>query len=98
MVKNLLATAGDARDVGSILGGEDPLQQEAAAAPIFCLQNAMERNLAGYSLCGRSCPDMTEACMHVTTRRPTNLVSTCFFLPFHLYTLGVLFLFSCPSH
>ena len=37
------------------------------------------------------------ACMHVTMRCHTNLVSTWFFLPFHLYP-GCSFPSSCPSH
>ena len=31
MVKDLTANAGDARDMGSILGWEDPLEEEMAA-------------------------------------------------------------------
>ena len=61
MVKNLLANAGEARDVGSIpgwgrfpgAGNDNPLQY-------FFLENSMERNLAGYSLWGRKESDMTE--------------------------------------
>ena len=65
MVKNLLANAGEARDVDSIpgwgrfpgAGNDNPLQY-------FFLENSMERNLAGYSLWGRKESDMTE---HVCT-------------------------------
>ena len=67
VIKNLLANAGEARDVGSIpgwgrfpgAGNDNPLQY-------FCLENSMERNLAGYSLWGCKELDMTEhSCTHV---------------------------------
>ena len=60
MVKNLLANAGDVRDVGLIpgsgrssgVGNGNPLQYS-------CLENPMERSLAGYSPWGLKESDAT---------------------------------------
>ena len=35
VLKNLPVNAGDARDVGSITGWEDPLEEEMAITPVF---------------------------------------------------------------
>ena len=44
MVKNLSASAGDARDVGSIPGQEDPLKEEIGNSLHYsCLRNPIER-------------------------------------------------------
>ena len=44
MVKNPLTKAGDAGDVGLVLGREDPLEEEMATpSSISCLENPMDR-------------------------------------------------------
>ena len=44
MVHNLPASVGDARDVGSIPGSEDPLEEGMAThCSISCLENSMDR-------------------------------------------------------
>ena len=44
VVKNLPANAGDIKDVGSIPGREDPLEEEMAThSGYLCLKNSMER-------------------------------------------------------
>ena len=50
MVKNLPASAGDVRDVGSILGWEDPLEEAWQPTPVFLPgESHGQRTLAGYS-------------------------------------------------
>ena len=50
MVKNLPASAGDIRDVGSIPGSEDPLEEEMATpSSILAGASQGQRSLAGYS-------------------------------------------------
>ena len=61
MVKNLPADAGDARDTGSILGLEDPLEQEVAITPVFLPGKFHgQRSLVGYSPWGCKESDTTE--------------------------------------
>ena len=43
MVKNPTANAGDIRDMGSILGREDPLEEAYKPFQYFCLENPMDR-------------------------------------------------------
>ena len=59
-VKNPTANAEDARDSGSILGREDPLEKEMATTPLFLPGKLhRERSLAGYSPWGRKESDTT---------------------------------------
>ena len=61
VVKNLPASAGDVRDVGSILGWEDPLEEAWQPTPVFLPGEAHgQRSLMGYSLWGRKELDTTE--------------------------------------
>ena len=63
MIKNPPASAGDARDMGSIPGSErSPGEGEGSPRQYSCLENPMDRGaLAGYSLWSRKESDMTEA-------------------------------------
>ena len=50
VVENLPANAGDATDVGTILGSEDPLEQEMAThSSILAGESQGQRSLVGYS-------------------------------------------------
>ena len=49
VVKNPSAKARDARDVGSILGQEDPLEEEMATRSSILENPHGQRHLAGYS-------------------------------------------------
>ena len=61
VVKNLPASAGDVRDVGSILGWEDPLEEAWQPTPVFLPgESHGQRSLMGYSLWGRKELDTTE--------------------------------------
>ena len=52
---------GGAGDVGSILGGEDPLEEEMATTPVFLPGEPHgQRSLAGYSPWGHKESDTTE--------------------------------------
>ena len=60
VVNNPSANAGDLRDMGSILGGEDPLE-EGISTPVFLPgESHGQRSLAGYSPWGCKESDMTE--------------------------------------
>ena len=62
MVKNPPASAGDARDADSILGGEDPLQEGVAAhSSVLAWRIHGQRSLVVYSPWGRTESDTTEA-------------------------------------
>ena len=63
VVKNLPASAGDARDVGSIPGSRgSPEGEHGNPLQYSCLENPHgQRSLAGYSPQGRRELDMTEA-------------------------------------
>ena len=61
MVKNPPASAGDARDADSILGGEDPLQEGVAAhSSVLAWRIHGQRSLVVYSPWGRTESDTTE--------------------------------------
>ena len=73
-VNNLLANAGDIRDMGSIPGIEDPLKKEMAThssilawripwtVQYSCLENPMDRGTRWATIhAGHKEPDMTEA-------------------------------------
>ena len=61
LVKNVLVNAGDARDVDSIPGWEDSLEQEMATTPVFLPGKFhAQRNLMGYSPWGCKELDATE--------------------------------------
>ena len=61
VVKNLPASAEDVRDVGSILGWEDPLEEAWQPTPVFLPgESHGERSLMGYSPWGRKELDTTE--------------------------------------
>ena len=61
VVKNLPANAGATGDVGSILGGEDPLEEEMATSPGFLPgESHGQRSLVGYSPWGRKELDTTK--------------------------------------
>ena len=62
MVKNLPASAGDIRDVGSIPGSEDPLEEEMATpSSILPGESHGQRSLVGYRPWGQKELDRTEA-------------------------------------
>ena len=62
MVKNLPVNAGDRRDLGSIPGlGRSPGGGHGNPLQYSCLENPMQRGLAGYSPWGHKELDMTEA-------------------------------------
>ena len=62
MVKNPPANAGHMRDVGSILGREDPLEENMATHSSMLAWNSHgQRSLAGYSPSGHKESDKTEA-------------------------------------
>ena len=67
VVKTLPASAGDARDLGSIPGRQDPLEKEMATHSSILAWKIpwTERSLAGYSLCSLKESDMTEHSTHV---------------------------------
>ena len=82
VVKNLSANAGDIRDLGSILGWEDPLEEEMAipfsilspwrrkwqSTPIFFPgESHRQRNLVGYSPWGHEELDTTKETLHAHT-------------------------------
>ena len=61
VVKNLPASAEDVRDVGSILGWEDPLEEAWQPTPVFLPgESPGQRSLMGYSPWGRKELDTTE--------------------------------------
>ena len=61
VVKNLPASAEDVRDVGSILGWEDPLEEAWQPTPVFLPgESHGQRSLMGYSPWGRKELDTTE--------------------------------------
>ena len=54
VVKNPPASAGDARDTGSFLGQEDPLEKGMAAhSSILAWRIPQQRSLVGYRPCDR---------------------------------------------
>ena len=57
-VKNPPANAGDLRDMGSILGGEDPLEEGISSILAWRIHG--QRSLVGYSPWGYKESDMTE--------------------------------------
>ena len=62
----MLANAGDARDVVSILGQEDPLEKEMVTTPVFLPGKSHgQRSLVSYRPCGCKESDTTE---HSTQR------------------------------
>ena len=63
---------GGAGDVGSILGGEDPLEEEMATTPVFLPgKSHRQKSLAGYSPWGHGELDMTE---HTCRRKELMLI------------------------
>ena len=75
MIKNPPASAGDARDMGSIPGSErSPGKGEGSPRQYSCLENPMDRGaLAGYSLWSRKESDPTE----VTERQHNSRTVKC---------------------
>ena len=61
VVKNPPANAGDIREVGSTLGGEDPLEEGTAThSSLLAWRSHGQRSLAGHSPQGHKESDMTE--------------------------------------
>ena len=61
VVKNLSANAGDIGEAGSILGQEDPLEEEWQPTPVFLPgESHGQRSLVGYSPKGHKESDTTE--------------------------------------
>ena len=61
MVKNPPANAGDIREAGSTLGGEDPLEEGTAThSSLLAWRSHGQRSLAGHSPQGHKESDMTE--------------------------------------
>ena len=52
MVKNLPANAGDLRDMGSIPGREDPLEEGMVTHSYSCLENPMDGEPDGLQCIG----------------------------------------------
>ena len=49
-VKNLPVDAGDVKNMGSVFGWEDPLEEGMATTPVFLSgESHRQRSLAGYS-------------------------------------------------
>ena len=62
LVKNLPANAGDIRDMGSIMGWEDPLEEGMATQfSILAGESYGQRSLVGYTPECRKESDTTEA-------------------------------------
>ena len=53
VVKNPPTSAGDARDTGSFLGQEDPLEKGMATHSSLAWKIPQQRNLVGYTPCDR---------------------------------------------
>ena len=65
MVKNPPANAGDAGDMGSIPGQEDPVEEGRLPSPVFLPEKSHgRRSLVSYSPRGRTESDTTEATQH----------------------------------
>ena len=61
MVKNLLSNSGDKKEMGSILGQEDPLEEGMAIhSSILAWESHGQRSLVGYSPQGYKDLDTTE--------------------------------------
>ena len=66
MVKNLPASAGDARDSGSTPGlGRSPGVGKGNPLQYCCLKNTIDQSLEGYSSWGHKTLDTTEAAEHI---------------------------------
>ena len=111
LVKNVPVSAGDARDVNSIPGWEDSLEQEMATTPVFLSGKFhAHRSLVGYSPWSHKELDMTEyAHTHTNICYGLGNVSLLYrFLPVsrvrHYYNQGsyraiyLISLFKLPSH
>ena len=71
VVKNLPANAEDSRDTSSIPGlGRSPGEWNGNSLQYSCLENLMERNLAGYSPWGPKEADKTEQ-LSMHSQKPT---------------------------
>ena len=68
VVKNSPTRAGDIRDLGSIPGREDPVEEGVATTPVFLPgESHGQRSLAGCSPQGRKELDTTEVTEHICT-------------------------------
>ena len=83
LVKNLPASAGNARDRFYLWLRKTPWRRKWQPTPVFLLENFHgQRSLAGYSSWGRKELDMTE---HILTCTHThNVIFIAFFLEFLL--------------
>ena len=60
-VKNLPVDAGDVKNMGSVFGWEDPLEEGMATTPVFLPgESHGQSSLAGYSPWGHKESDTTE--------------------------------------
>ena len=86
VIKNPPASAGDARDMGSIPGSErSPGEGEGSPRQYSCLENPMDRGaLAGYSLWSRKESDPTE----VTERQHNSRTVKCTLMTLDLSLWG----------
>ena len=78
LVKNLLANAGDIRDVGLILGsGRLPGEGHGNSLQYSCRENPMDRGApqVGYSPQGHKESDMTEVSSHTHTHMHTIYIN-----------------------
>ena len=67
----------NAGDLGSILGGEDPLEEGLASIPVFLPgESHRQRSLAECSPWGRKESDRTEATEHVCTHAQGPIFNT----------------------
>ena len=99
MAKSPPASAGDARDVGSIpRSGRSPGEENGNPLQYSCLGNPMdrERSLVGYSPWGHKALDMTELVLFFTL-----FLVYFFFLFFnsthHLLKYEMMYIVFCPS-
>ena len=77
VVKNTLANAGDIRDVGSILGWEDPLEEGMAThSSILPGESHGQRSLVGHSPWACKESDMTKRLTHTMHVKNSPRAST----------------------
>ena len=75
MVKNLPANAGNIRDAGLIPGlGRSPGEGHGNPLQYSCLEDPMDRGVAGYSPWGHKELDTTEVTEYTCTHASSNLI------------------------
>ena len=88
-VKNLLASAGNTRDVGSIPGsGRSPGEGNGYPLQYSCLETSMKRGFWQATVHGVTESDMTE-CAQCMSIRVCVCVCVCVCVPFHIFSILV---------